>query len=56
MGRLLWSSTESGEGLMGCTEVELSSVLRLVTGVVRLGGIGGDGFAGTRLLPPVACV
>lgn len=55
MGR--WSSIASGEGLMGCTEVEPSSVLRLVTGVVRLGGIGGDGFAGTRLLPPpAACV
>lgn len=33
-----------------------SSVLRLVTGVVLLGGIGGEGLAGTRLAPPVAWV
>lgn len=29
-----------------------SSWLRLVTGVVRLGGMGGEGLAGTRLVPP----
>lgn len=39
--------------MMGWLE---SSVLRLVTGVVLLGGIGGEGFAGTRLAPPVAWV
>ena len=27
---------------------------RLVTGVVLLGGMGGEGLAGTRLEPPVA--
>lgn len=53
MGRLLCSSRESGEGMMGWLEAE-SSVLRLVTGVVLLGGIGGEGLAGTRLAPPVA--
>lgn len=37
-------------------EAEESSVLRLVTGVVLLGGIGGEGLAGTRLAPPVAWV
>lgn len=31
-------------------------MLRLVTGVVLLGGIGGEGLAGTRLAPPVAWV
>lgn len=40
---------------MGWLEAE-SSVLRLVTGVVLLGGIGGEGLAGTRLAPPVAWV
>lgn len=35
-------------------EPEESSVLRLVTGVVLLGGMGGEGLAGTRLVPPVA--
>ncbi len=55
-GRLLWSSRESGEGMMGWLEAEESSVLRLVTGVVLLGGIGGEGLAGTRLAPPVAWV
>ncbi len=55
-GRLLLSSRESGEGLMRWLETEESSVLRLVTGVVRLGGIGGDGLAGARLAPPVAWV
>lgn len=54
MGRLLWSSRESGEGLMRWLEPEESSVLRLVTGVVLLGGMGGEGLAGTRLVPPVA--
>ncbi len=29
-----------------------SSALRLVTGVVLFGGIGGEGLAGTRLTPP----
>lgn len=29
-----------------------SSVLRLVTGVVLLGGMGGEGLADTRLVPP----
>lgn len=33
-------------------EAEESSVLRLVTGVVLLGGIGGEGLAGARLAPP----
>ena len=41
---------------MGWLEVVDSSVLRLVTGVVLLGGIGGEGLAGTRLAPPVAWV
>lgn len=50
--RLLWSSRESGEGLMGWLE----SSVRLVMGVVLLGGIGGDGLAGTRLPPPGAWV
>ena len=50
--RLLWSSKDSGEGLMGWLMPEESSGLRLVTGVVLFGGIGGDGLAGTRLAPP----
>lgn len=41
---------------MGWPEGDESSVLRLVTGVVLLGGIGGEGLAGTRLAPPVAWV
>lgn len=49
---LLWSSRENCEGLIGWLEAEGSSVLRLVTGVVLFGGIGGDGLAGTRLAPP----
>lgn len=32
------------------------SVVRLVTGVVLLGGIGGDGLAGAWLAPPTTCV
>lgn len=43
---LLWLLMEEAEG-------EGSSVLRLVTGVVLLGGMGGEGLAGTRLWPPV---
>ena len=39
---------------MGWPEAEESSGVRLVTGVVLLGGMGGDGLAGTRLAPPVA--
>lgn len=31
-----------------------SSALRLVTGVVLFGGMGGEGLAGTRLVPPCA--
>lgn len=41
---------------MGWLKAEESSGVRLVTGVVLLGGIGGDGLAGTRLAPPVAWV
>lgn len=41
---------------MGWPEGDESSVLRLVTGVVLLGGIGGEGLAGTRLAPPGAWV
>lgn len=41
---------------MGWLEADESSVLRLVTGVVLFGGIGGEGLAGTRLAPPVAWV
>lgn len=41
---------------MGWPEGDESSVLRLVTGVVLLGGIGGEGLAGARLAPPVAWV
>lgn len=33
-------------------KAEGSSGVRLVTGVVLFGGIGGDGLAGTRLVPP----
>lgn len=29
-----------------------SSALRLVTGVVLFGGMGGEGLTGTRLVPP----
>lgn len=32
-----------------------SSVFRFVTGVVLLGGIGGDGLTGWRLAPPEPC-
>lgn len=49
---LLGSSPECGVGLPCWLEAEGSSVLRLVTGVVLFGGIGGDGLAGTRLAPP----
>lgn len=52
--RLPWSSRESCAGLMWWPEADESSGLRLVTGVVLLGGIGGEGLAGTRLVPPVA--
>lgn len=53
----LWSSGDSREeGTADGEEPELSSVMRLVTGVVLLGGIGGEGLTGTRLAPPVACV
>lgn len=31
-----------------------SSGLRFVTGVVLFGGMGGDGLAGTRFMPPCA--
>lgn len=40
--RLLWSSRECGEGLKA-----ESSMVRLVTGVVLLGGMGGEGLAAT---------
>lgn len=40
--------------MRGWLEAEESSVLRLVTGVVLFGGIGGEGFAGTTLAPPAA--
>lgn len=40
--------------MMGWVKARDSSVLRLVTGVVLFGGIGGEGLAGTRLAPPVA--
>lgn len=52
--RLLGSSSKCGEGFMRWLEAEESSVLRLVTGVVLLGGIGGEGLAGTTLAPPLA--
>lgn len=38
---------------MGWLEAAESSGVRLVTGVVLLGGIGGEGFAGARVAPPV---
>lgn len=55
-GRLLGSSRECGKGFMRWLEAAESSVLRLVTGVVLLGGIGGEGLAGTRLAPPLVWV
>lgn len=54
-GMLALSSKESivGKEEMGRTEL---SVLRFVTGVVLLGGIGGDGLAGAGLALPTTCV
>lgn len=54
-GMFALSSRESMEGKeeMGRTEL---SVLRFVTGVVLLGGIGGDGLAGAGLALPTTCV
>lgn len=53
---LLGSSTQCSEGLIRWLEAQDSSVLRLVTGVVLLGGIGGEGLADTRLVPPLVWV
>lgn len=44
-GRLLGSSRECDEGFRRWLGAEGSSVLRLVTGVVLLGGMGGEGLA-----------
>lgn len=55
-GRLLGSSRACDEGFRRWLEAEESSVLRLVTGVVLLGGMGGEGLAGRRLAPPLAWV
>lgn len=48
----------SGESIKGKEEMgkEEFSVWRFVTGVVLLGGIGGDGLAGAWLAFPTTCV
>lgn len=51
-GMLALSSRDSMEVREEIARVE-SSVLRLVTGVVLFGGMGGEGLAGTKLAPPV---
>lgn len=54
-GMFALSSRESIEGREEMGSVELS-VLRFVTGVVLLGGIGGEGLTGAALALPTTCV
>lgn len=54
-GMFALSSRERMEGREEMGWAEFSG-LRFVTGVVLLGGIGGDGLAGAGLAVPTTCV
>lgn len=46
----------SRDSIEGREEMGRFSVLRFVTGVVLLGGMGGDGLTGAGLALPTTCV